>query len=267
MEKIKIVGIALCLFAATLTYAEEAQTQIDLSKFPAASVDNVVVPVPSEIFVVLDKLGTPDWHAEIFEGEVKPMADRAQIALLLGTVIADGFIAVEAQDKEEVKRVGKEVLRLADAINVRKSVITRCKSITDQADARNWPAVRQEFDGALHDVRAAMQELNDDDLAQLVSLGGWVRGTQVLTSIVQKNYSPDGADLLHQPALINYFDKRIDSMNPRLRKNPLVTRIQKMLGKIRPLVGEKDGSNISLDSVKRINKISMEMLVAIKEAN
>ncbi|MEO8206172.1 MAG: hypothetical protein ABI615_08320 [Chthoniobacterales bacterium] len=265
MEKIRIAGILLGLIFVTPLCAEESQQQIDLSKFPAASVDNVVVPVPGEIFSVLDKLGTPKWRDEMRTDEVKPIADRAQIAFLLGTVIADGFVAVEAEDKEEVKKIGKEVLRLAEAINVRKSVITRCKSITDQADARKWSAVRQEFDGALHDVRAGMQELNDDDLAQLVSLGGWVRGTEVLTSVVEKNYSADGADLLHQPGLINYFDKRIDSMNVRLRKNPLVERVQRMLGKIRPLTGEKDGANISLDSVKRIHKMSTEMVNAIRE--
>lgn len=267
MEKVRIVGLALCLVSTGAIAAEQVQPQIDLSKFPAAAVENVVVPVPSEIFVVLDKLSTPNWHEQERDEEIKPIADRAQIALLLGTVIADGFVAVEAQDKEQVKKIGKEVLRLTEAINVRKSVITRCKSITDFADARNWAAVRQEFDGTLHDVRSAMEELNDDDLAQLVSLGGWIRGTEVLTSVVQKNYSVDAADLLHQPGLINYFDQRIDSMNGRLRKNPLVTRIQKTLGKIRPLIGDKDGSVISLESVKRINKMSTEMVNAIREEN
>ncbi|MEO6054502.1 MAG: hypothetical protein ABIP97_10855 [Chthoniobacterales bacterium] len=267
MEKIKIIGALLGLIFVTPLCAEESPQQIDLSKFPAASVDNVVVPVPGEIFVVLDKLGAPKWRDEMRTEEIKPVSDRAQIALLLGTVIADGFVAVEAEDKEAVKNIGKEVLRLAEAINVRKSVITRCKSITDQADARKWSAVRQEFDGALHDVRAAMQELNDDDLAQLVSLGGWVRGTEVLTSVVQKNYSVDGADLLHQPGLINYFDKRIDTMNQRLRKNSLVERIQRMLGKIRPLIGDRDGATISQESVKRIHRMSAEMVNAIKEGN
>lgn len=265
MEKIRILGTAMAFVAAGALFAEEPEAQIDLSKFPAASVENVVVPVPSEIFSVLDKLSTPNWRAEERDDAIKPSADRAQIALLLGTVIADGFVAVEAEDTEKVKNIGKDVLRLAEAINVRKAVITRCKSLTDLAEARNWPAVRQEFDGTLLDVRTAMQELNDDDLAQLVSLGGWIRGTEVLTSVVTKHYSVDAADLLHQPGLINYFDRRIDNMNGRLRKNPLVSRIQKTLGKIRPLVADKDGATISLESVKRIHKMSTEMVVAIRE--
>lgn len=33
---------------------------IDLSKFPATQLDDIVVPLPSEVFNVLDKLGTPN---------------------------------------------------------------------------------------------------------------------------------------------------------------------------------------------------------------
>ncbi len=66
---------------------------IDLSKFPAAEVEDVVVPVPSEIFSVLDKLGSPNWRGELRGSLGKNTGNRAQVALLLGTVIADGFIA------------------------------------------------------------------------------------------------------------------------------------------------------------------------------
>ena len=149
----------------------------------------------------------------------KNTGNRAQVALLLGTVIADGFIAVEAEDSERVKQIGQEVLNLADAINVRKAVIARSKSIIDTAEAKNWRAVREELDGALQDVRGAMVELGDADLAQSVSIGGWIRGTEVLTSIVGKNYSTSGAELLNQPELLNYFSRRIDEMrNSRLKR-------------------------------------------------
>ena len=234
---------------------------IDLSKFPAAAVDDVLVPVPSEIFNVLDKLGSPNWKAEMRENLGKSTGQRAQVALLLGTIIADGFVAVEAEDSEKVKEIGQEVLTLADAINVRKAVISRSKSITEKADAKNWKGTRAELDGALQDVRGAMEELGDDDLAQLVSLGGWIRGTEVLTSIVGKNYTPDGAELLNQPELINYFGRRIDEMrNARLKKEELVIQVRKLLRDIRPLI-TKEG--IPLASVQKIHKLTSEIVASI----
>ena len=223
--------------------------------------DEVVVPLPSEIFNVLDKLSSPNWRGEMRDNLGKNTGNRAQVALLLGTVIADGFIAVEAENSESVKQIGQEVLNLADAINVRKAVIARSKSIMDKADSKNWRAVREELDGALQDVRGAMVELGDDDFAQLVSIGGWVRGTEVLTSIVGKNYTPGGAELLNQPELLNYFSRRVEEMrNSRLKKEDLVGRVRKLLRDIRPLIGK---NGIPQASVEKINKMTNEMVGAI----
>lgn len=256
--------IASCALLAQPVFAQNVPERIDLSKFPAKAVDEVVVPVPSEIFIVLDKLGAPNWKSEMSKSLGKNTGERAQVALLLGTVIAEGFIAVEAEDSEKVKEIGQEVLTLADAINVRKAVIARSKSIVEKADARDWRAVRVEFDGAQQDVRGAMEELGDDDLAQLVSIGGWVRGTQALTSIVSKNYTPDGAELLNQPELLNYFSRRIGEMrSSRLKKEELVERIRKLLKDIRPLIGKGDGKVIPLGNVQKINRMTGDTVTAI----
>ncbi len=257
----RLIPVVLLGLALVNAPGQAPPQTIDLSKFPAAAVDDVLVPVPSEIFNVLDKLGSPNWKAEMRENLGKSTGQRAQVALLLGTIIADGFVAVEAEDSEKVKEIGQEVLTLADAINVRKAVISRSKSITEKADAKNWKGTRAELDGALQDVRGAMEELGDDDLAQLVSLGGWIRGTEVLTSIVGKNYTPDGAELLNQPELINYFGRRIDEMrNARLKKEELVIQVRKLLRDIRPLI-TKEG--IPLASVQKIHKLTSEIVASI----
>lgn len=257
----RLITTALCGFAVANAVAEQPPATIDLSKFPAAAVEDVVVPVPSEIFIVLDKLGTPNWKGELRDKLGTNTGNRAQIALLLGTVIADGFIAVEAEDSEKVKQIGQEVLVLADGINVRKAVIARSKSITDKAESKDWRAVRSELDGALQDVRGAMQELGDDELAQLVSLGGWIRGTQVLTSIVGQNYSPAGAELLNQPELLNYFARRIDEMRSRnLKKEELVVKVRKLLRDIKPIIGK---DTITVENVQKVNKLTTDTVTAI----
>ena len=256
--RLPLIVVAVTACPLLPVRADSPPKKITLSDFPAAAVEEVVVPVPSEIFAVLDKLGNPNWKSQLRDGKVQTPEDRARTALLLGNVIAEGFVAVEAEDAERVKELGRQVLTLAEAINVRKSVIARSKSITDKADQRDWRGVRAEFDGALQDVRGAMQELNDQDLSQLVSLGGWLRGTEVLTSIVQSGFSKDGAELLHQPELVNYFDRCIASMGARLRKNPLVANIREVLKKIGPMVNE-GGDGITLDKVKSIHDLTHEV--------
>jgi len=256
--------LAVCAFATSAAMGDEPKQHIDVGKLPqqATVVEDVIVPVPSEVFGVLDKLGSPNWHEVLRTEKVWVPSARAETSLLLGDVIAEGFIAVEAQDSEQVKKIGKTVLDLSAALGVRKAVVARSAAIIDFADKKDWPQVRQELDGALTDVKDSMDLLHDDELAQLVSLGGWLRGTEALTQVVNRNYTKDSAGLLHQPVLLDYFDKRIAHMSPRLRGNEVVAKIQKRLPEIRPLIGEAD-TDISKQSVEQIREIVHDLVIQI----
>jgi hypothetical protein len=98
--------------------------------------------------------------------------------------------------------------------------------------------------------------LQDQKLSELVSLGGWLRGTEVLTSVVSKQFSHEGAELLHQPDLVSYFQEELRSM-PEKYNVDIVRQIQTGLAGVKPLV---DGQGkISADSVKKINEIATRL--------
>ncbi len=230
--------------------------QLDMEKLPsqAKMIDRVVVPVPNEVFAVLDKLGKPRWAGLIHRdtSKAKPYGEAPQVAMMLGVIIAEGFIAVEAEDAEEVKELGRAILTFSNAIGVRKAVVRRANSVIEFADKKRWNRVRSELDGALADVRTAMIELDSEPLAHLVSLGGWLRGTEVLAQVVGMDFSQKGAELLYQPGLVQHFEGQMDGMKSRIRSNRVVAKARQGLTKIGPLIGDGDGSRISAKTVKEI---------------
>lgn len=231
----------------------------------ATVIDQVVVPIPSEIFSVLDKLGKPQWR-EVMRPQSASSRARGgteETALLLGYVIAEGFVAVEAEDAQKVKDIGRSVLNLSEAIGVRKAVIRRSNAIMEAADHRDWPRARKEFDGALSDVKEAMRELNSETTADLVSLGGWIRGTDALASVVQTDYKPDSADLLHQPGLIDHFSGKLASLPKRSQELPIVNSVQQGLTEIRPLMGTGN-EPVSKDAVAKIGQTTTNLVQLIE---
>src|SRR6266446_7928620 len=106
--------------------------------------------------------------------------NRPQIALNLGTLIADGFIAVEAQDSQLVKNIGTDIIKLAKALGVSENVLSRGKSINEFAEGDEWDALQEELEATQNEVKSSMQSHRDQDLVILVSLGGWIRGTQAV---------------------------------------------------------------------------------------
>lgn len=259
--------LSLLLFAGLASAAAlpPPAEQLDLARLPSQAkvINRVVVPVPNEVFAVLDKLGKPKWAGLIHRdvSRMKPIGEAPQIAMMLGMVIAEGLIAVEAEDAEEVKELGRAILIFSDAIGVRKAVVRRANSIIEFADKKRWNQVRTELDGALNDVRGAMVELNSEPLAQLVSLGGWLRGTEVLAQVVGSDFSRSGADLLRQPGLIDHFKTQIDGMKSRVRANHVVGRVRAGLEEIGPLIG--DGTQISSKAVREVARIAGALVAFI----
>lgn len=229
-------------------------------------IEDVLVPVPREVFESLDKFPNANWVL-VQRRELpswKPHGDQAQTALLLGATIAEGFIAVEARDVDQVKIIGSAVLKLAGAIGVKQSVLRHSRAIVENAEKNDWNAVRKEWDGVFADVEDAMRELDSEQLSQLVSLGGWLRGTEVLTALILQNYSPDGAELLRQPASLDYFEKRITKMTRALRSVALVAKMQQGIRRIRPLLRSDDGeARLSEKTVKEIGAITKELVEEI----
>ena len=231
---------------------------IDVKRL-SKNIEDVVVPLPNEIFGALNRLDSVNWKSYVRTNKGTNFTERPRIALLLGAVIADGFIAVQAEDAPSVKEIGQRVLSLAKGIGVGNSIVPHAKAITEAADRRDWPAVRQELDRTQNSVQQAMNEVHDEKLSQLVSLGGWLRGTQVLTSVVDRHFSADGAELLHQPDLLDYFQRKLANM-PEFNI-PILGQIQGALVEVKPLIDVE--TPISPASVKKINEITTRLDVGI----
>jgi len=244
-----VFGLAMCAHGA------QAPQHVKINQL-STTVEDVVVPLPNEIFGALNKLGAVNWKEYVRSEEGPNFAERPRIALLLGTVIADGFIAVQAEDAPAVKDIGQRVLALAKGIGVGNSITPHAKAIIDAADKHNWKNVRQELDRTQNSVQQAMNEVHDEKLSQLVSLGGWLRGTQVLTSVVKRHFSNDGAELLHQPDLLTCFQTRLQAMSDF--NVPIIHQIQDALVEVKPLI-DVANTRIPAESVKKVNEITTRL--------
>jgi hypothetical protein len=77
----------------------------------------------------------------------------------------------------------------------------------------------------------------------------------VLTAVVDRHFSADGAELLHQPDLLEYFQRKLANM-PEFDV-PLLGQIQSSLVEVKPLIEIE--APISAASVKKINQITSRL--------
>ena len=180
--------------------------------------------------------------------------NRAQIALNLGGLIADGFIAVEAQDSQQVKNIGTDIIKLAKALGVSENVLSRGNSINEFAEGSEWDALQEELEATQNEVKSQMQAQRDQDLIILVSVGGWIRGTQVVSAAVMQNYDERSAKVLRQPALVNFIHAKLNDISSDLHDEPLVKEVRDQLGGIEKLVAFPPGKAPTAEDVKKVNE-------------
>lgn len=233
--------------------------RIDLSNFPGEIVDKVVVPIPAEIFAVLDKLDEPEWKGAINMPESnETTTDRAILALTFGSLVGEGFIAVQAQSGEDIQQIGRRVLALSESLSLAGAVRPHSLSIIEAAGDRNWEAVREELDATQQTVRMTMGKMRDEQLSGLVSLGGWLRGTNVVTTFISDSFSEDKAELLNQPGLIIHFREMLESMTGPSKSSPQIRAISTGLARLEAIVS--DGEPISEEDINELRDISRSML-------
>ena len=252
----------LTLFVSSIqAFAQAPSEQNGALPSQAKQVHGIAVPVPKEIFRSLDQFRDANWGA-VKRPEVarwKSHGDQAQIATLLGVVIAEGFIAMEAKDSTEVKNIGNSVLSLARGLGIRERALRRSRSIIELTDKDDWSEARNEWDGVLSDLEAGMIEIKSEHLAQLVSVGGWLRGTEALSALALQKYSPERSDLIRQPALIDYLDKQLRAMSSDIPARPVVVKLLDGLHAIRSLV-ESESGPLSEETVRKIHSVCADLV-------
>ena len=58
-----------------------------------------------------------------------------------------------------------------------------------------------------------MLDLRDEEMAHLLSLGGWIRGLEIGAASVAADFSPERAFKLRQLDLLDYYLQRLDTFS------------------------------------------------------
>ena len=251
-------GLAFLSFW-TLAAAEPASlTKEELAA--AVRTDDFSIPTPGELMVAMDKFAKLAWKTKYRVPIPTNFTSRPQMALNLGTLIADGYIAIQAQDEQAVKDVGKDIMALAKPLGVRAEIIDRGKKLADFAEQKNWDPLKEELEATQNEAKAKLAENQDKDLVALVTIGGWARGTQVISSHIIDHYSPEAAKLLRQPGIVTFLSEKLEALPAKLRDDPAVKYTRTKLAELRTAVSFSADTAPTAADVQRINAIAADLI-------
>lgn len=251
-----ILGLAACAVAEGPGPQPLTDEQIRGAEFIDLSIPNA-----GELFAAFAKLAKqPDWGAHFRKPPQASIITRPLIALNLGTLIADGFLAAEAQDRQQVKNVSREIKVLAKSLGLEQEFMGRNNSIADFADDRRWDALDEELEAVQSEFAAALTAQSDDGLVTLMSLGCWLRSMEVVSTHLAANYTAEDAAILRQPAVGEFFTARLDALPDKLKTIPVVAAIQRHLPALSAVLSLPVETPPSSDAVTSLQSLTTGML-------
>jgi hypothetical protein len=260
----RLIFVNLVLLAPFVAKAQEEGDLSGDSHFrDEQGVNEYTAPSIEKLFQMLDSL-KPIPTRELTRAPKSIRLDnRIKYALSFGVLIGDGFLAVEEEDTKAIGALGRELLRRAKGIGVEQRVSRHSKELLELAKRSDWAALRKELIITQKDVENAMLDLRDEEMAHILSLGGWIRGLEIAAASVSEDFTPERVSKLRQMDLLDYYLQRLDILSPPLKSTPLISTIISALKEVhQKLAGTK---NLSKEDASGIRDTARGLVALIDE--
>jgi hypothetical protein len=224
------------------------------------AVNEFTAPSISKLFDTLQFLmPLPLLETELHLPERMPL-DRADLAVELGFLIADGFLVVQAEQLEKVEDLAAKLTRYGKALGAGDRVNRHAASLLDSAKNKNVAQLKKELAATQRDVEAELVSLRDADLAHLISLGGWIRALQVSTVAVDKQFSPERARKVMREDIADYYTESVAGLEPRISERPNYRAMRDLLAGLRAEMVIKDGEEPTPEMMGEIREQAAKLV-------
>ncbi len=220
---------------------KEMEAASDSYQRDEAGVNDITTPSIAQVLKELGSFTPVPFDIVLSNNRNATFDNRLQTSLHFGSLVADGFVLTIAERQQDVEDIGRALIRQSRALGVGDRLTSRSKSLLELSSKGNWQGMREELVKSQDDVEKAMIDLRDEQMAHIISLGGWMRGFQIASNSCATDYSADRARILGRFDLIDYYVDRLETLHPRLRKTEFVSLMIARLKEIRDIAAQTEG--------------------------
>jgi hypothetical protein len=225
------------------------------------AVNEFTAPSIAKIFETLEQLTPLPVNEVAREMPARGPANRADLAVELGFLIADGFLVVQTGEMAKIPPLAKKLSDYIKSLGPREQRVTaHSAAILDAANKSDLPLLKKELTATQKDVETELVRLQDADLAHLISLGGWIRAFEIATVAVSKNFSVERAKIILREDIADYYEYSVGSLDPKISERPNYMQIRDLMAGLRTEMTLKPGEQPTAAKVAEIRKVSAELV-------
>ncbi|MBK1827731.1 hypothetical protein JIN81_11930 [Haloferula rosea] len=205
------------------------------------AINEFTAPSIARIFDSLESLAPLPMADYTRETPERMPLNRADLAVELGFLIADGFLIVQVGELGKVEGLASQLTRYAKALGAGERVNRHAASLLESAKNQEVDQLKKELAATQKDVELELVTLRDADLAHLISLGGWIRALQVASGAVDKQFSEERGREVMREDIADYYASIVGSLEPRIAERPNYVEMRNLLSGMRNEMLLKEG--------------------------
>lgn len=213
-------------------------------------------PSITKIFDQLDNLpAIPESYVLRNRPEKLP-TDAGSLALEMGYLLADGFLAVRSGHMNDIKPIALDLTRYGKAIGVGEKMNVHSASLLEHAEKGQMEEFKRILAATQSDVNAELTALRDPDLAHLLALGGWVRALDAAAAAINERFDAQQAAVIFYPDAPAYFNEMLGCLNPTTSKKLHVAKMRELLEQLTAAMTLQPGETATPEKVKAVLEIT-----------
>lgn len=190
-----------------------------------------------------------------------PPTDRNRAALILGSLLGDSFLVLQATDAQQFRNNNQDVLAYCRTLGLGEKLLPRLMTQGNLAEQNAWKELRQELVDGHQQVLRLLREQMDEDLSLLIDIGLDLRLLEIVAGIIVA--APEG-DVLplcsSTPALLQQLHDDIGHVSAGRRDLPLMLRVRATIEEAGAMWREADKKPLTqAQAVKTIEMIKTLM--------
>lgn len=209
-------------------------------------------PSISKIFAQLEELPAVPEEYVLRQRSPRLSTAPGKVALEMGFLLADGFIAVCSGHMNDVKPIALELNRYGRALGVGSKMEAHSAALLEQAEKGNRREFKKILTGTQSDVNAELSSLGDPDLSHLIALGGWVRAYEASTAALCEEFSEEDAAIVFYPDAPDYFCAILQGIDPATARKLEIEQMSALLRELTTLMTLPEGETPTLQKVEQL---------------
>jgi hypothetical protein len=260
-----IVGVNIIVAAEAKPEKQPLNKEL-LEQYGSKVEINYLIPRPSVIAEILHQ------NQFKFTGEINPeknnnYAGSVKIALNLGSRCTDGIMMVYGERKssdQALEDLGDTILKLTADLGLENN-LKGIDPLKGALKSKKQDEIKNSIDTLFAESELFLRQRDDNDLAMLVSLGGWIEMMYYASGELSTNYQTQSSKVLAQDYIVDVYINALSKLKIFVQESPVLLTITRQLPEVKRLMDNPTDQQISQEAVKGIYAIAKNLKLEIEK--